>query len=159
MKKEEAIKESRETRRIREEKHNYLMTLINLFLTERSACQDPEGDEADQAFVKYRNMWIEECKKFNKGRKRPITLRGAAFSDTITNIIEKEKIAQAKANQEKVEKAFGHYLRREQIMEGRLVEWTKRYFFRNLWYNIISLSNKEKVTKKWKTYYGNQFKN
>ena len=135
------------------------MTLINLFLTERSACQDPEGDEADQAFVKYRNMWIEECKKFNKGRKRPITLRGAAFSDTITNIIEKEKIAQAKANQEKIEKAFGHYLRREQITKGRIIWYVKRYFFRNLWYKVVSLGNKEKVLKKWKQYYGNKFKN
>lgn len=154
MNEEKTVKETRETRRLREEKHNLFNTLINLFIAERSASPDPEGEEVDKAFVKYRNMWIDECKKFNKGKNRSFTLRGNAFTDAINTMIEKERIAQIKANQEKEERDFGRYLTKEQITEGRMLEYVKRYFFRNLWYKVISLGNKEKTLKKWKQYYG-----
>lgn len=158
MSEEKQVKETRETRRLRESKRDILNTLLNLYIAERSALKDPEGEEADKAFVKYRNMWITECKNFNKGRNRPITLRGDAFAKSVEFMLDKEKAEQKKANEEKSNKEFLHYMRREQIAEGRMLEYVKRYFFRNLWYNITTLGNKNKVINKWKKYYANQLK-
>ena len=80
-------KEGRFSRRLKARKRKILDTYINLFFTERSALKDPEGEEADKIYVKYRNLWLKECTSFNKNPHRPFTLRASAFADNVERIL------------------------------------------------------------------------
>jgi hypothetical protein len=149
--KEEAVKnevERRETRferRLKARKQEFLNTLVNLFFTDRSSLKDPEGEEADAIFIKYRDMWIDECKAFNKAKRLPFKLRGEAFTEQVDKVIEMEKTNQKKIEEQNKIKDFRHWLR----LEANI----KKMPFRTFWYWLISRGNKEKKTQLWKHYY------
>jgi len=132
-------------RRLKLKKQETLDTIVNLFFTHRSDLKDLEGEEADALFVKYRNMWIAECKAFNRINRRPFTLRGDAFADSVNKILEMEKIQNKKLKEEKEEKDFK--------------EWFKEYggwannFFRSLWFWVKSFGDGKKQQNVWKHYY------
>ncbi len=132
-------------KRLKARKQETLDTLVNLFFTHRSGLKDPEGEEASTLFAHYRNMWINECKEFNKKNRRPFTLRGAAFTDQVTKIIEMEKTNQKKAEEENRANDFKHWFRRSG-------GW-KNDFFRALRFWLKVYGNKEKQTQLWKNYY------
>jgi hypothetical protein len=143
--KNEAPKEDRFTRRLKARKQEFLDACINLFFTERSSLKDPEGEEADAIYTKYRNMWIAECKEFNKQKRRPFTLRGGAFKDNIERIIEMEKTQKQKVYEENRVKDFRHWMRRE-------ATWRKMPF-RHLWFYIKAGKDEKKKEQLWKNYY------
>jgi len=138
-------REDRETRRIRIAKGATLETLVNLFFVGRSALKDPEGEEADALYTKYRNMWIAECKAFNKSKSRPFTLRGDAFRDQVDRILKIEAETKRKKEEENKVKDFQHWLRKERL-------WYT-HPWRLFWYWLKSWGDHEKETQMWKNYY------
>jgi hypothetical protein len=138
-------KDPRFVRRLKARKQEILERLVNLFFTERSALKDPEGEEADALYMKYRNDWVAACKEFNKQKRRPFTLRGAAFSDQVTKILEMEKANQKKAKEENEAKDFKHWYR-------KYGGW-KNNFFRSLVYWIKARGDEKKQEHLWKHYY------
>jgi len=145
VKNEVKRKDPRFERRLKARKQEILNTMVNLFFTERSSLKDPEGEEADAIFIKYRNMWIAECKAFNKPTNRPFTLRGNAFTDQVDKILKMEKANQKKANEERQYLDFNHWIRRS-------AGW-KHMFFHALWYWIKTRGNKDKQLQCWKHCY------
>lgn len=149
--KKEAVKnevERRDTRferRLKARKQELLDTMVNLFFTDRSGLEDPEGDEADAIFVKYRDMWIAECKSFNRFKRRPFTLRGEAFNEQVEKILEMEKVNKKKMDEANKVKDFRHWMRRE-------AGW-KYMFLRALWYYIKSWGHAKEMEQLWKNYY------
>jgi hypothetical protein len=138
-------KESRESRRLRAKKGEMLETLVNLFFTNRSSLKDPEGQEADDLFVHFRNEWIAECKAFNKLKNRPFTLRGDAFKDQVERILKLEETSKKKIEESNKVKDYEHWMRRSRLWwdhPGRL-----------FWYWLRSLGNHEKEVQLWKHYY------
>ena len=90
-------------------------------------------------------MWLQECKNFNKHKNRLFTLRGGAFTDRVTQILEMEKAEKVKKDLENKNKTFKHWFRKARI-----------YFknpLRACWYEIISGFKKDKVLHYWKNYY------
>lgn len=148
---EEAVKnevERRETRferRLKARKQELLNTLVNLFFTDRSSLKDPEGEEADAIFIKYRDMWIDECKAFNKAKRLPFKLRGEAFTEQVDKVIEMEKTNQKKIEEQNKVKDFRHWFRRN-------AGW-KKMFFRTLYYYLEASGNPIKIEQLWKHYY------
>jgi len=147
VKNEAEAKESRFSRRLKARKQEYLDTLINLFFTERSQYDDPEGEEVDALFVKYRDMWLEECKNFNKNKRRPFTLRGNAFAMSVDYFLKKEKEQKAKVTEASKEKKFNFWY-------SRNGGW-KNSFWIQLWYFIKSFGNNDKITSLWRQRYSN----
>ena len=138
-------KEDRKSRRIRALKGALLETLVNLFFAGRSVLKDPEGEEADALYVKYRNMWLDECKNFNKLKNRPFTLRGEAFKEQVERILKIEETSKKKKEEENQGKDFLHWVRRARL-------WYK-YPGRLFWYWFISWGKHEKEIQLWKHYY------
>ena len=138
-------KEPRFYRRLKARKSEVLSTLVNLFFTERSTLKDPDGPEADAAFTHYRNMWLEEVTNFNRSNNKPFSLRGEAFTEEVTRLIEMEKNAKRNKAAEKETKDFQHFMRRK-------AGW-KNNFFRHLWYYILSFGDEAKINHRWKHYY------
>ncbi len=138
-------KEDRKTRRIRAEKAAILETLINLYITERGSLKDPDGEESAQRFNHYRNMWINECKAFNKKNNRSLTLRSDAFKDQVERILNIEAINKKKKAEENKVRDFSHWMRRTRL-------WYD-YPFKLFWYWILSWGNHEKETEYWKQFY------
>lgn len=144
-KKPAELKDTRYARRLKAEKGKILETLINLFFVERSRLKDPEGEEADKAYVHFRNGWIKECKAFNKVKNRPFTLRGDAFKDEVERILKVEEASKKKMEEIVKVKDFEHWLRRARLWwdhPGRL-----------FWYWLLSLGNHAKEVQLWKGYY------
>ena len=138
-------KEDRKARRIKAAKGATLETLVNLFFVGRSALKDPDGEEADALYVHYRDMWLSECKAFNKSKSRPFTLRGEAFKEQVERILKIEEQTKKRKEEENKGKDFQHWLRRERLWfthPGRL-----------FWYWLISWGNHDKKTQLWKHYY------
>jgi hypothetical protein len=141
-------KDPRFVRRLRAKKQETLTTLINLFFTYRSDLKDTEGEEADALFTKYRNMWIAECKEFNKSKNRPFTLRGAAFSDQVSKILEMEKNSKKKVKEENETKEFKKWF-------DKNGGW-KNNFFLSLLYWIKTSGDKTEQERLWKHYFINK---
>jgi hypothetical protein len=138
-------KDSRASRRIKTKKGEILENLVNLFFINRSSLKDPEGQEADDLFVHYRNKWIAECKAFNKTKNRPFTLRGDAFKEQVERILKIEETSKKKVAEESKIKDFEHWMRRAKLWwnhPGRLI-----------WYWIISFGNHKREVQLWKHYY------
>lgn len=145
VKKPELPKEDRKTRRIKAEKGVTLETLVNLFFTGRSALKEADGEEADALYVHYRDMWIAECKAFNKSKSRPFTLRGEAFKEQVDRILKIEEQTKKRKEEENKVKDYAHWMRRAKL-------WYK-YPGRVFWYWFISWGNHEKETQLWKRFY------
>ena len=137
-------KESRAAKRLRLAKQKVLDDLVLSFFTRRSACSDPEGEDAADLFEKYRKVWVAECVLFNK-KRQPFKLRYEAFNEAVEYYLdlEKKNIAMSKAAN-KV-KDFPHWLRRAHVWRTRPLT--------SLWYKIIALWRQEKWLSLWKAYY------
>lgn len=141
----EESKEGRFARRLKARKRDVLDTCVNLFFTERSTINDPEGEEVDKIYVKYRNVWLNECKEFNKNPNRPFTLRGSAFAENVERIINMEKEGKKKKEEENKLKDFRHWFRKS-------AGW-KKMFWRTLWFTVKGWWKNLEVDYLWKNYY------
>jgi len=138
-------KEGRFARRLKARKREILDTYINLFFTERSMLKDPEGEEADKIYVKYRNAWLKECTSFNKNPHRPFTLRASAFADNVERIFNMEQTGKKKKEEENKLIDFRHWFRKN-------AGW-KKMFWRTLWFTVKGWYKKTDTEHLWKNYY------
>lgn len=141
----EEPKETRFLKRLKARKQERLDTLVNLFFCLRSGLKDPNGEQADYLYTHYRDLWITECKNFNKSKRRVFTLRGEAFAENVERIIKLEEKAKLKKLEENKIKDFSHWLRRR----GGWRHMSLTAF----WFWIKNKGDKTKIEASWKTYY------
>lgn len=140
-------KKDRFTRRLEAEKKAILDKLVFDFFVERSACKDPQGEEAAAIFDKYNNQWKAVCTLHNK-RRVPFKLRYQAFSESAEQYIkneEQQKIVTAQANKLK---DFPHWYRRSHLWKTRPLSC--------IWFQIKVLFNQKKYLSLWQEYYKNE---
>jgi len=143
-KEEKEPKPPRSYRRLTSKKQAILNNLVTNFFTERSSLKDPNGEEADSLYVKYRDIWFNECRHFN-ARKHSYSLNFKAFAKGVEIYLKKEEEIIKMKQKENEAKDFQHWYRRSHV--GRTRPLTA------LLYWIQAKGNREKRLHLWKNYY------
>jgi len=147
-------KESRESKRLKEIKRDFLQLCVREFMEERSRLLYSDGLEAEALFMKYRQKWQNECTKFNSKPRRPFDMRYTAFAEEIDRLLKIEEAGKVKVRKDFEDRQFNTWLRREKIWKfKRSLGFKQKILYYAIWFFIKSQFGYKSEIEFWRDYY------